>query len=124
MKSAGMWKCEDCDKDVQSDYEQIAYSGIPICPECGEEMEFDQEVFLNIVLVTPIRIVIILEGGMIQTIYHNQSKDTDVDVIILDADCEGADDDEITKINGDDWIMSSFETFTDKEFVEKVNSLY
>jgi hypothetical protein len=47
MKSAGIWICEDCDQEAQVDYAWIARNGTPGC-ECGEDMEFDHEVFFEV----------------------------------------------------------------------------
>ena len=59
MKSKAFWVCtytreeagEEIDPcpstKVEADYEQISYSGIPICLECGQDMEFDHEEFMD-----------------------------------------------------------------------------
>ena len=64
------------------------------------------------------RIVITVDGGLVQWAY----KDTDekIDIIVLDGDTEGSSDEDIVKVNDLEWNMSPVEVFEDKEYVDKV----
>lgn len=47
--SESIWACGSCERndEVISSYEEIQNSGIPICLECGEDMEFIAEYWVE-----------------------------------------------------------------------------
>lgn len=50
--SLSTWECLQCAEageptTAQTTYTEMAYSGTPICPECGDEMEFQKEVWIE-----------------------------------------------------------------------------
>jgi hypothetical protein len=72
------------------------------------------------------RIVITVDGGLVQNVYSDASG---VEVIVLDGDVEGVDEDQITVIKdnygGEDsfdleWIMSGPCALLDVDFVKRV----
>ncbi len=40
--SVSIWICE-CGKKQETTYQDISYIGVPLCPECGEDMDFESE---------------------------------------------------------------------------------
>ena len=47
--SESIWMCPECTKDIKqtTTYSDIACHGIPICPECGEDMSFVSEEWIE-----------------------------------------------------------------------------
>ena len=76
--------------------------------------------------MSTVKIVIVVEGGLVQSIYADRK---DVEVVILDGDTEGVSKDELTEVEHCDgckieWIVSSDEVLLDHKFVQKVHDQY
>lgn len=68
------------------------------------------------------RIVVVVEGGMVQNVYSDTD---DVNVVVLDGDVEGADESELVPIADDDgfvndWIVCNGPVYEDAAFVNRV----
>ena len=44
----GTWKCEECKEIAYWTYEDMAYKGEPVCPTCGCDMDFLENLGITI----------------------------------------------------------------------------
>ena len=106
-------------KDTTEEWSKHLGSIIGTIGPDGENMYEDE--------TEKIRIVVTVDGGLVQNVYAEREG---VEVVVLDGDIEGADEDEITKITdndgGDDsvemeWVMSGHRALIDADFVSRVH---
>jgi hypothetical protein len=71
----------------------------------------------------PIRLILIIGGGICQNVFTNQDG---VEVIILDADSDGADEGNLVTVGEDglEYIMGKEYVETDKPYVDRVFALW
>lgn len=95
-------------------------------PTKMQKREYTREDGARFVEYTPAeltRLVLIIEGGICQNVFTNQDS---VDVIILDADSDGADDENLVTVGEDglEYIMGKEYVETDRPYVDKVFALW
>jgi len=66
------------------------------------------------------RIVINMDEGLVQAVLYSADDDPDLGVIIIDCDTEGAEDEEVVKIEGSEYVVTCIEPIKDLKTVNKV----
>ena len=70
------------------------------------------------------RILITLEGGLVSSVCVDPSIAKTARVVVADHDVEGADEDRIVKIMGDDAIVSEWQLESNRAAIESIEIAY